>query len=248
MHNPELKSNPAPTRASTPVKTGSRFPVWLVAALLALVTITLYWPATRCDFVNYDDNRYVTENVHVQNGLTLKNLKWAFSNPVASNWHPLTVLSHMLDGQLFGLKPWGHHLTSVLLHVLNTILVFGLLHRLTGALWRSALVAALFGLHPLHVESVAWVAERKDVLSTFFGLLALAAYVRFVEQSKTQLHQGASRHPKSKVFYGLSLLFFGLGLMSKPMLVTWPFVMLLLDYWPLERFKIQGSYNNPTIH
>ena len=144
-----------------------------MAALLVLVTIALYWPATRYDFVNYDDDLYVTSNVHVQSGLTWESLKWAFFNRVACNWHPLTVLSHMLDCQLFGLKPWGHHLTSVLLHALNTVLVFLLLRGLTGALWRSVLVAALFGLHPLHVESVAWVAERKDVLSAFFGLLSL---------------------------------------------------------------------------
>ena len=157
----------------------SGFPVWLMAALLVLVTIALYWPVMRHDFVNYDDNLYVTANVHVQNGLTLENLKWACCNPVSSNWHPLTVWSHMADCQLFGLKPWGHHLTSVLLHALNTVLVFLLLRSLTGAFWRSALVAALFGLHPLHVESVAWVAERKDVLSTCFGLLSLIFYARY---------------------------------------------------------------------
>ena len=152
MHNPETNSNPAPTGPSTPMMPGSRFPVWLMAALLALVTIALYWPATRCDFVNYDDDLSVTSNVHVQNGLTLENIKWAFINPVAAIWHPLTMLSHMLDCQLFGLKPWGHHLTSVLLHAVNTVLVFLLLRRLTGAIWRSLLVAAVFGLHPLHVE------------------------------------------------------------------------------------------------
>ena len=140
-----------------------------LALLLALATIALYWPATHHDFINYDDGSYVTSNVHVQNGLTLENLKWAFSNPVSGNWHPVTMLSHMLDCQLFGLKPWGHHLTSLLLHALNTALVFLLLRAMTGAVWRSLLVAALFGAHPLHVESVAWVAERKDVLSAFFG-------------------------------------------------------------------------------
>ena len=134
-----------------------------MAALLVLVTVSIYWPVMRHDFVAYDDNQYVTSNVRVQNGLTLENLKWACFNPVGGNWHPLTVWSHMADCQLFGLKPWGHHLTSVLLHALNTVLVFLLLRGLTGAFWRSALVAALFGLHPLHVESVAWVAERKDV-------------------------------------------------------------------------------------
>ena len=158
-----------------------RFPAWLLAALLALATIALYWPATRHDFINYDDPAYVTANVHVQNGLTLENLKWAFSNPVSDNWHPVTMLSHMLDCQLFGLKPWGHHLTSLLLHAFNTALVFLLLRTMTGAVWRSLLVAALFGAHPLHVESVAWVAERKDVLSTFFWMLSLWAYAKYVE-------------------------------------------------------------------
>ncbi len=222
----------------------SRFPVWLMAALLAVVTIALYWPAMSHDFVNYDDNLFVTSNVHVQNGLTLKNIKWAFCNPVAANWHPLTVLSHMLDCQLFGLNPWGHHLTSVLLHAANTVLVFLLLRNLTGAIWRSVLVAALFGLHPLRVESVAWVAERKDVLSTCFGLLALIFYVRYARRVTSDTCQvtrtnstlsPVTRHPS--LFYWLALFLFALGLMSKPMLVTWPFVMLLLDYWPLERFK-----------
>jgi lipoprotein NlpI len=227
---------------SAPVMARWHFPVWLIAALLALTTIALYWPATRCDFVNFDDSIYVTENPHVQGGLTLENVKWAFFNPVADNWHPLTMLSHMLDCQLFGLKPWGHHLTSVLLHAANTALVFLLLRNLTGAIWRSVLVAALFGLHPLHVESVAWVSERKDVLSTFFGLLALifyAGYARRVTSGRSQVTRTnptsspGTRHPS--LFYGLALGCFALGLMSKPMLVTWPFLMLLLDWWPLRR-------------
>ncbi len=216
-----------------------RFPVWLMAALLALVTIALYWPATSHDFVNFDDNLYLTENPHVQGGLNWAGVKWAFSNPVAGNWHPLTMLSHMLDCQLFGLKPWGHHLTSVLLHAVNTVLVFVLLQRLTGAFWRSVLVAALFGLHPLHVESVAWVAERKDVLSTCFGLLSLIAYTRYVTSDKWQVTRTDSILSRvachASLFYGLALLLFALGLMSKPMLVTWPFLMLLLDWWPLQR-------------
>jgi tetratricopeptide (TPR) repeat protein len=233
MRNPATKSEPAPTGASASVVARPCFPAWLLAVLLALVTIATYWPATRHDFVNYDDNIYVTSNVHVQNGLTLESIKWAFLNPVSANWHPLTMLSHMLDCQLFGLKPWGHHLTNLLLHALNTVLVFVLLRSMTGALWRSLMVAALFGLHPLHVESVAWVAERKDVLSAFFGLLALWTYARFAEESRTQ-------GDRSKLFYGLTLLFFAFGLMSKAMLVTMPCVLLLLDYWPLQRFKLQG--------
>ena len=144
------------------------------------------------------------------------------------------MLSHMLDCQLFGLKPWGHHLTSLLLHALNTALVFLLLRSLTGAVWRSLLVAALFGFHPLHVESVAWISERKDVLSTFFGLLCLMAYALLCRESESK-SKVQSPKSKSKGFYFLALLFFALGLMSKAMLVTWPFVMLLLDWWPLRR-------------
>jgi Tfp pilus assembly protein PilF len=230
MRNPATKSEPAPTGASASFAARPRFPVWLMAMLLLLATIALYWPATRHDFVSLDDPDYVTANVHVQNGLTLENLEWAFCNPIAGNWHPVTMLSHMLDCQLYGLKPWGHHLTSLLLHAVNTVLVFLLLRSMTGALWRSALVAALFGFHPLHVESVAWIAERKDVLSTFFGLLALVFYVR---HAKPKIGNRKSEIGN----YLLSLLFFTLGLMSKAMLVTMPFVMLLLDWWPLNRMR-----------
>jgi protein O-mannosyl-transferase len=182
MRRKKQKSNPAPASTPLPVRPTPRFAAWRMAALLALVTVALYWPAMRCNFVNYDDNVYVTENPHVQSGLTWAGMKWAFLNPVAGNWHPLTLLSHMLDCQLFGLQPWGHHLINVLLHTLNTVLAFLLFRRLTGAAWRSFFVAALFGWHPSHVESVAWVAERKDVLSTCFGLLSLICYVRFVQQ------------------------------------------------------------------
>jgi tetratricopeptide (TPR) repeat protein len=197
--------------------------------------MAFYWPATRCDFVNYDDPDYVTTNSHVQAGVNWEAVKWAFLNPVSANWHPLTVLSHALACQLFGLNPWGHHLINVLLHALNAALVLFLLTKLTGAAWRSLFVAALFAFHPLHVESVAWVSERKDVLSGFFGLLSLIFYAHYAKisdlKSKTLnlFHLPAS--------YWLALLFFAIGLLSKPVLVTWPFVMLLLDYWPLERFK-----------
>jgi tetratricopeptide (TPR) repeat protein len=235
MHKPEIESS------STPLMARLHCPVWLTMALLILVTVILYWPAVRHGFVNYDDNFYVTANVHIQYGLTGENLKWAFFNPVDNNWHPLTVLSHMLDCQLFGLNPWGHHLINVLLHALNTGLVFFLLRQLTGATWRSLMVAALFGWHPVHVESVAWVAERKDVLSTCFGLLSLIFYVRFAEQKGARSQQQGTSISLILVPYFWSLFFFALGLMSKAMLVTWPFVMLLLDYWPLERFKVQGS-------
>jgi Flp pilus assembly protein TadD len=212
-------------------------PVWLMAVLLGLITVDLYSPALRHDFVNYDDTVYVTDNARVQTGLSWENLKWALITPVNANWHPLTVLTHMLDCQMYGLDPWGHHLTSILLHAINTMLVFLLLRGLTGAVWRSAVVAALFGWHPVHVESVAWVAERKDVLSALFGLLALLFYGRYA-QSKTSnfADARASRRPATGN-YLLALFFLSLGLMSKAMLITWPFVMLLLDWWPLGRFK-----------
>ncbi len=206
-----------------------------------MVVLWVYWPATGHDFISLDDPEYVTQNVHVQGGLTWEDLKWAFTNPVAGNWHPITMLSHMLDCQLFGLKPWGPHLVSVLLHTANTVLLFLFLRGVTGAVWRSLMVAALFGLHPLHVESVAWVAERKDVLSTFFGLLTLMAYARYVQSLKSPVgslpRQCASTAGRQSPMYLLALLFFALGLMSKPMLVTLPFLLLLLDYWPLKRIS-----------
>ena len=202
----------------------------LICLALALVTTALYWPIIHHNFVNFDDDDYITNNSHVQAGLTWAGVIWAFQTGAAANWHPLTWLSHMLDCQLYGLNPGGHHSTNLLFHVANTLLLFLWLRQLTGALWRSAFVAALFAWHPLHVESVAWAAERKDVLSAFFWMLALIAYTRYARESKVQ-------GPKSKVFYGLSLLAFACGLMSKPMVVTLPFVLLLLDFWPLERFS-----------
>ncbi len=194
----------------------------LVAAALVLITLLLYWPVHRYEFLNFDDTDYVTKNPIVQAGLTVKGVFWAFQTTYASNWHPLTWLSHMLDCELYGLTPGGHHLTNVFLHLANTLLLFALLRRMTGALWPSALVAALFAWHPLHVESVAWVSERKDVLSTFFGLLALLTYGFYAERP------GWKR-------YTLTLLAFILSLLAKPMLVTLPFLLLLLDFWPLER-------------
>jgi len=195
---------------------------------LAAVTLAVYWPVTGFEFINYDDNDYFYSNVHVLGGLTLKNVLWAFRVGDFRFFHPLTWLSLMLDMDLSGKGAGGPHFTNLLLHTANAVLLFLLLRRLTGAHWRSAVVAGLFALHPLRVESVAWIAERKDVLSAFFGLFSLIFYARYVSESKVQ-------SPKSKTFYGLALFFFALGLLSKPMLVTWPFVMLLLDYWPLGR-------------
>jgi hypothetical protein len=156
-------------------------PGWLIAVVLVLGTMALYWPATRGGFVNLDDNVNVASDVHVQEGLTLESIKWALFKPVNAAWWPLTVWSHMMDCQLFGLNPWGHHLTNVLLRALNAGLVFALLRQMTGTTWRSLLVAALFAVHPLRVESVAWVTERKGVLGSFFGLLTLIAYARYTE-------------------------------------------------------------------
>jgi len=211
----------------------------LIGLLLALITLLVYLPATRDGFVNYDDQDYVTENSTVQKGLTWTGIKWAFTTGHASNWHPLTWLSHMTDCELFGLNPGAHHLVNVLFHTANAVLLLLLLFRLTGALWASAFVAALFAWHPLHVESVAWISERKDVLSTFFALLTLLAYVKAVTSDRCQVTR---TNPALSCFtfhvsrfYWLALFFFALGLMSKPMLVTLPFVMLLLDYWPLKR-------------
>jgi tetratricopeptide (TPR) repeat protein len=203
--------------------------LWIAVAL-ALVTLAVYGPVIGFQFINFDDPDFVTANPHVQAGLTFEGFKWAWHSEVARNWHPITIFTHMLDCQLFGVKPWWPHLVNALLHAANTVLLFSLFRRMTGAVWRSAAVAALFALHPLHVESVAWVAERKDVLSTLFWFLTTWAYVRYAGEFKVQ----SSRF---KVFYGLSLLFFALGLMSKPMLVTVPFTLLLLDYWPLGRMK-----------
>ena len=233
--------------AIVPEVSSRRVKLWICLALVA-ATLAVYWPVMRFAFINFDDTEYITENPYVLSGLTWHGVVWALQTGHSANWHPLTWLSHMLDVQLLGPQPGSHHLVNLLFHTANTILLFLLFQRMTGAMWRSAFVAVLFAVHPLHVESVAWVAERKDVLSTFFGLLAIGAYVRYAEESKVQ-------GPKSKVeggaatqfathntfnvsrFYLLSLFLFACSLMSKPMLVTLPFLLLLLDYWPLHRFQ-----------
>jgi protein O-mannosyl-transferase len=204
-----------------------------ICLALALVTAALYWPLLHHGFVNLDDQAYITANPHVQSGLTRAGLVWAFQIGYAAYWHPLTWLSHMLDCQLYGLNPAGHHLTNLLLHIANTLLLFVWLNQLTRTVWRSAFVAALFAWHPLHVESVAWACERKDVLSAFFFLLTLLTYTSYVSHKTGR----ASR------FYILSLFLFALGLMSKPMVVTLPFVLLLLDFWPLGRISECGMRN-----
>ena len=196
----------------------------LIALLLALATLAVYSQVRSFEFVAYDDGGYVSENPHVREGLTLASAKWAFTTGRLANWHPLTWLSHMLDCTLYGLDAGLHHTTSLILHIGNVLLLFLVLNHMTHALGRSAVVAALFALHPLHVESVAWVAERKDVLSTLFWLLTMGAYARYVAR------RGAGR-------YALALGLFALGLMAKPMLVSLPFVLLLLDLWPLGRLS-----------
>jgi hypothetical protein len=199
--------------------------VFFTYVVLILSTLLVFWQVRNFDFVNYDDDLYVYENQHILNGLTSDGIIWAFTTPNIGNWLPLTWLSFMLDYQLFGTNPGWMHLVNLLVHLANTLLLFAILKKMTGSLWPSAFVAAAFALHPMHVESVAWVIERKDVLSTLFLLLTLAAYVSYVKK-------------QSIVWYLLTILLFILGLLAKPMLVTMPFILLLLDYWPLKRFSI----------
>src|SRR5579859_519847 len=212
---------------------------WIIYLALLMITAAVFWPVSWYDYINLDDAAYAAENPHIQQGLTLADVAWAFQ-PVkrVANWHPVTWLSLMLDCQLFGNSAGAHHLVNLLFHLANVLLLFHVWQRMTGDLWPSALVAALFAWHPLHIESVAWISERKDVLSTFFGLLTLLAYARHVASDKRQVTGTTLRSRVTwhmSPFYFLALLFFALGLMSKPMLVTWPFVLLLLDFWPLNR-------------
>jgi tetratricopeptide (TPR) repeat protein len=207
----------------------NRYHTFFICLILAFITAAVYYPVRTYDFVNYDDQIYVYDNPNIQSGLTFDAVKQAFTSSYANFWHPLTMLSYMLDWQLFGNNAAGFHLTNLIFHIANALLLFIVLKQMTSAIWQSAFVAALFALHPLHVESVAWVSQRKDVLSTFFWFLTMWAYVRYVKQSQNWL-------------YLLTMLFFALGLMAKPMLVTLPFVFLLLDYWPLERFSKRNIY------
>jgi protein O-mannosyl-transferase len=220
----------------------------VVAGVLAVATFALYLPSLRDNFINFDDPEYIINNPHVNSGLSWANIVWAFTRTHADYWVPLTWLSHMLDCQWFGLHPAGHHLVSLLFHMANSVLLFFWLNQLTGATWRSALVAALFAWHPLRVESVAWAAERKDVLCAFFWMLTLLAYTRHVTSGKWRVTRTESRPATilSPVtchlspYYFLALFFFACGLMSKPMIVTLPFVLLLIDFWPLQRFSLSA--------
>jgi tetratricopeptide (TPR) repeat protein len=218
-----------------------------ICLLLALATLAVYFPVRDFGFVNYDDPNYFSRNPRVLTGLTWPNVHWAFTSGEYANWHPLTWLSLMLDATLFGTGAAAPHLTNVLLHAANSILLFLLFLQLTAAVWRSAAVAMLFAIHPLHVESVAWISERKDVLSAFFGLLTLLCYARYVELARGTNEKNRPGETSKNwlalitrspwTFYGCALFFFACGLMSKPMLVTLPCVLLLLDFWPLERFN-----------
>ena len=199
----------------------------IVYLALTVVTFAVYWQVNRFDFINFDDPLYVTENSHVQSGITLAGIRWAFSTTYADSlWHPLIWLSLMLDNQLVGLNAGGYHITNLILHILSALLLFWLFNRMTGAIWKSAFVAAFFAVHPLHVESVAWIAERKDVLSAFFWMLTLCLYVYYTEK------------PVIKRYLPVVSCFV-LALLSKPMVVTLPVIMILLDYWPLKRFEFR---------
>ena len=245
--------------SGSPAWTGfwERWGSLLGCLVLAAGTLAVYWPVAGFEFVNFDDPFYVTDNAQVRAGISRAGLKWALGASAAANWHPVTWMSHMVDCQVHGLKAGGHHTTSLLLHVANSWLLFALLLGLTGKRGQSFVVAALFAWHPLHVESVAWVAERKDVLSTCLGLLTLLAYAKYVEKSeggrknaecRIQQHATCNTlhalcYPPPAFYYLLALVLFALGLMSKPMLVTWPFVMLLLDYWPLRRIQLNTQHS-----
>src|SRR6266403_1065564 len=194
-----------------------------VSIFLMAITWLVFGETLRHEPINFDDPGYVFRNPQITTGLTSTGILWAFTHLCMQNWHPLTWISHMLDCQLFGLNAGGHHLTNVLLHTIAVILLFLVLREMTGAVWRSAFVAAVFAIHPLRVESVAWIAERKDVISGVFFMLTLLAYLYYVRLPRTGR-------------YLVVAFVFACGLMSKPMLVTLPFVLLLLDYWPLGRF------------
>jgi protein O-mannosyl-transferase len=206
------------------MKASQRLSISVLVALSAL-TLWAYWGVQQNDFVALDDYDYVVQNRNVREGFSLEGILWAFTRVHSNNWHPLTWLSHMLDAEVYRLNPAGHHWSNVLLHMVNTLLLFLAFERMTGAAWKSAFVAALFSLHPLHVESVAWISERKDVLSGLFFFATLLTYVRYVETGGTRR-------------FALALFLFALGLLCKPMLVTLPFLLLLLDYWPLGRIHV----------
>jgi Flp pilus assembly protein TadD len=203
---------------------------YLVCLALAVITFIAFLYVGYCEFIALDDRSYIVGNSHVQEGFSWNSIKWAFTAFYSNNWHPLTWLSHILDYRLYGLNPAGYHWTNLAFHIANAVLLFLLFQKLTRNLWPSAFVAVLFAIHPMHVESVAWISERKDVLSTVFFLLTLLAYAQYVELAVTKRNL-------CWVFYGMALVLFALGLMAKPMLVTLPCILCLLDFWPLHRFE-----------
>jgi len=245
MQHPGSSNTPVPPdranqrRSHIVFKTG-------VLAMLVVITLAVYSPLRKAEFINYDDPDYVTDNTEVKRGLTWSGVGWAFTTSHAGNWHPLTWLAHMSDAEFLGMRAGGHHVVNVLHHAANATLLFWVLNLMTDRFWRSALVAAFFAWHPLHVESVAWVSERKDVLSTLFALLSVWAYVKWVRTSLPRVFPGGSRESargnaggivnrSSSRYYVLLLVFFALALLAKPMVVTLPFLLLLLDFWPLDR-------------
>jgi protein O-mannosyl-transferase len=224
------------TQREKPAVSLTRMKLYFVCFMLVASTAIGYWKVDRCGFIDFDDPYYVYKNYHLSSGTAGARLSWAFTTYYAANWHPLTWLSHMVDYRLYGLRPAGHHLSSLVFHIINALLLFFLLRAMTRSLWKSAFVAALFALHPLHVESVAWVSERKDVLSTFFMFASLLWYTSYVRTMK-------------KRAYWAALVSFACGLMAKPMVVTLPFIMLLMDFWPFSRLcpvvgEIEASSKN----
>src|SRR4030095_11477314 len=213
--NNRIKTRPAPVKATTFERQQHSWALLLLAA----ATVVVYCQIAHHNFINYDDNVYITENRNIQEGSSANALKWAFITGHATNWHPLTWLSHMVDIELFGLNPRGHQLMNLLMHLVRSLMLFLVMRKMTANQWASWFIAAVFALHPLHVESVAWAAERKDVLSTLLWMAVMWSYVRYVEDRKERWDVAVVEC-------------FGMGLMSKPMLVTLPFVLLLMDYWP----------------
>jgi len=206
----------------------------VISLFLVSVSLLIFFQVAGFEFVTYDDELYITKNPYIKAGFTRESIIWAFESGYAANWHPLTWLSHMLDVELYGLNPMGHHWTNLQIHIINVVLLFLFLRWMTGTIWRSAFVSALFAVHPMHVESVAWISERKDVLCAFFWILSMWGYVRYVRRPNIAR-------------YLLLLILFTLGLMSKPMIVTLPFTLLLLDFWPLNRFQSINKKRNKNV-
>ena len=225
-----------PTPAENVGKKSTTVAIVLICVTLVIVIQAIYLQVGNHPFFDLDDPSYVTENVHVSSGVTGSNILWAFTSVDAANWHPVTWLSHMVDVEMYGLNPRGHHITNVIIHTVSSLLLLLLLFNCTGSLWKSSFVAALFALHPLHVESVAWIAERKDVLSAFFWFLTLCVYARYT-----------AKRDNSRYLYLLCFILFLAGLMSKPMVITLPIIMLLMDFWPLNRFRLEEGVGRGSI-